>query len=403
MMATRARIVDDLDLAYPGADQIIYAGVRSDDDRLTYYLLGAVERIGPVRLAALRRPIAGFLRRRERESWFESRPARRVTIGVGHESDSIFQKPMEVGDESWVIEEYFGTAPVSPAVSFEDDEIFVSFTLRRPEEPDADEIERVLTPFVSRQKADLSVSTKVLPDHWDRDPPEFAAAVEIRCEFQRGATLTDAFRLGEEAKVLVDVVEGDEIPHRLALDLLRAGRWNLFKGRPESDWLEAKGAPYAEANRHLGKNWKYELAKDVAAFANSPEGGIIVIGMTTADDGDGEVINGFREFDLRRVTAGSYGNYVAQHIHPRVEGFEVARLPGREPGRGIVALAIPRQDPSSFPFLVRGVVRDGEVLGNHILWPVRQGDQTAILDADGLHARLRLGDQVMKGRMRPRG
>jgi hypothetical protein len=215
--------------------------------------------------------------------------------------------------------------------------------------------------------------------------------------------MLDAWHIGEDAAALIDVVQGDEIPRSMALDLLRSSRWGVFKGLSESDWFEAKGAPYAEANRRLGKNWKYELAKDVAAFANSPEGGIIVIGMITEDEGDGEVITGFREFDLKRVTAGSYGNYVAQHIHPRVEGFEVVRLPGRERRRGIVALVIPPQDPSNFPFLVRGVVRDGEVLGSHILWPVRQGDQTAVLDADGLHARLRLGDQVMKGRTPPRG
>jgi hypothetical protein len=120
--------------------------------------------------------------------------------------------------------------------------------------------------------------------------------------------------------------------------------------------------------------------------------------MTTQDGGDGEVITGFKEFDLKRVTATSYGNYIAQHVHPQVNGFEVVRVPGREQRRGIAALVIPPQDPSGFPFLVRGVVKNGKALGNHVLWPVRQGDRTALLDIDGLHTRLRLGDQAIKGR-----
>jgi len=119
--------------------------------------------------------------------------------------------------------------------------------------------------------------------------------------------------------------------------------------------------------------------------------------MTTDDEGDGEVITGFKEFDLKRVTAASHGNFIAQHVYPRVEGFEVVRVPGRERGRGIAALVIPPQKPSNQPFLVRGVVQGGDVRCSHILWPVRQGDQTALLDIDGIHSRLRLGDQAIKG------
>ena len=58
---------------------------------------------------------------------------------------------------------------------------------------------------------------------------------------------------------------------------------------------------------------------------------------------------------------------------------------------------IPPQKPSNLPFLVRGTINQGAVLGHHILWPVRQGDQTALLDIDGIHSRLRLGDQAIKG------
>ena len=50
-----------------------------------------------------------------------------------------------------------------------------------------------------------------------------------------------------------------------------------------------------------------------------------MLGMTTADEGDGEVITGFKEFDLKHVTASTYGNFVAQHVHPRLGGLTPAQ------------------------------------------------------------------------------
>jgi hypothetical protein len=392
-MAVRARIVDEFDPAQPRDGVLVFVSTTLDDP-LDHHLLAQFETAGPISLASLRRATDSFFRRMERDSWFGPGNSQRVTIGLRNESADEFLKTLVDAGNGHVHNPQFHDTPRPTAIHLDDEWCSVSFSLRRGEETDTREAEAVLAPFLKRLGATAKVSSGSTERH---EVPGFKIEVEIRPKFHRGATLLDAWRIGEDAAALIEVVEGDEIPRSMALDLLRSGRWGVFKGQPELDWFEAKGAPYAEANRHLGKNWKYELAKDVAAFANSPEGGFIVIGMTTEDEGDGEVITGFREFDLKRVTAGSYGNYVAQHVYPRVEGFEVVRLPGRERGRGIAALVIPRQDPSNLPFLVRGLVRDGEILGSHVLWPVRLGDQTAILDANGLHARLRLGDQVIKG------
>jgi hypothetical protein len=147
----------------------------------------------------------------------------------------------------------------------------------------------------------------------------------------------------------------------------------------------------------MGSNWRYELAKDVAAFANSPDGGLIVLGMVTKDVGDGDVISGRKEFDLKRAQTPAYRKYVAQLVYPQVEGFEVTRIDGTRDGYGLAVLTIPPQAQSRRPFLVRGVLRAGKVMGSHLLWPVRQADETVLLDITAIHDRLRLGDQVIKG------
>jgi hypothetical protein len=123
--------------------------------------------------------------------------------------------------------------------------------------------------------------------------------------------------------------------------------------------------------------------------------------MTTRDDGTGDTITGYHEFELDAVRRQSYRNAVARLVYPRISGFAVERLPGSRPGQGLVVLVVPGQEEAGRPYLVQGVVRDESVLGAHVLLPVRREDDVALMDAAGIHARLRLGEQVIEGRWRP--
>lgn len=152
-----------------------------------------------------------------------------------------------------------------------------------------------------------------------------------------------------------------------------------MRGQPEGQWLDAKGGPYALTGPNRDPLAAWELAKDVAAFANSPTGGLILLGATIRDRGDGETIAGFREFELNRLRRQAYRNHVAQKVFPRVVGFEVIWVERANSGRGLGLLVIPSQDDADKPFLVRGVVRDRRQLGAHMMWPVRREDDTAVL------------------------
>jgi hypothetical protein len=46
---------------------------------------------------------------------------------------------------------------------------------------------------------------------------------------------------------------------------------------------------------------------------------------------------------------------------------------------------------------VQGALSEGKVLGAHVLLPTRREDDTALSDAGAIHARLRLGEQVIAG------
>ncbi|HEY6760149.1 MAG TPA: RNA-binding domain-containing protein [Baekduia sp.] len=255
---------------------------------------------------------------------------------------------------------------------------------------DLDAIEPLLAPFFGRHGARLA---SVHDDPYD--DPHHMVEVGVAWPLAR-RTVADLFAFGNDVLALLEAADGGaEIEQSAAIDLLDAGRWDLFRGQPESGWLEAKGKPYDFRDPRA----EYELAKDVAAFANSPGGGLIVLGLTTTDTGDGDTVTGHKLIRLASIRRQRCRNVIARRVYPAVRGFEVRRIADAEKsGYGLAVLVIPSQREDATPFLVTGIVDDKGVLGAHILLSVRREDDTAHLDAASIHARLRLGEQMLAGR-----
>jgi hypothetical protein len=337
-------------------------------------VFGTLEGTGPAYLYSLRQ---AFMKLRQNEPFD---PSDRIELYLSHGPEKDLDR--------------LDGTPVSPSLALVGERLLVRVAVWPEIEPDLAAIRRLLEPFLARHRAScVSVSAEDETDPFtvEGDSP----FVEVLVDWPtKGRTVAEAWKFGEEMDALLRAGVGGEVTQATALDLLRGDKWELLLGQPESAWLEAKGEPYD----HLGKHWQYELAKDVAAFANSPEGGLIVIGMTTDDRGDGDTIRGFKEFELRRVRRQAYRNHVAQRVYPRVAGFDVERLEGSKKGNGLAVLVIPPQPKASQPFLVQGTLAGGAVLGAHVLLPVRREDDTAFMDAGDLHARIRLGEQVIAGK-----
>lgn len=212
----------------------------------------------------------------------------------------------------------------------------------------------------------------------------------------RGRTIADAWKFHLELRALLAAASNGELTPTTALDLLRAGRGDLLRGQPESAWLEAKAVPYGLDD----KNVRFELGKDVAAMANSRQGGIIVLGLSNEKKrrkGDIDTIGAYSEIDLRRVRRQRYRHLVANLVYPTLTGFDVELIEGLAQDRGIAVLVIPPQVETKRPFLVQGVIEDGNVLGRHVLLPWRREDEVDAMDAVAMHARIRLGEQAIAG------
>lgn len=393
------RLTNNLGVEATGRGEADLAFVLASEKGVDYVLVGTLEGIGSASLAAMRSTLRRWHRRyqtRRPHALGEASYPERVWIGLRDLPELEFQSRLR-GDSDWLHDSHRGVPPTSPAIYLDDeDEFWSRFAIRREDRPEPGEVQRLLGAYLERNGAIARIEVEELEEHEGRG---FTLSVDLNRSFPRGAIVADAWQFAEEARALVGAAEGGNLPRNGAVDLLRAGRWDTFLGQPESEWLEAKGAPYDHLQSRMGPNWRYELAKDVAAFANSSDGGLIVMGMVTKDVGGGDIISGRKEFDLKRVQAPAYRKHVAQLVYPQVDGFEVTRIDGSRKGYGLAVLTIPPQPRSRQPFLVRGVLQAGKVMGGHLLWPVRQADETVLLDIAAVHDRLRLGDQVIKGKL----
>ena len=370
-------------------------------DVVEHILLGTLVGAESAYLDSLRQAMVRWRREaqetRNERSWF-GRDECRVWVGLSRSSEEDFQSYLDQ-DPIWHMEDFMEIPPTSPAFFLEDERLRMRIQVWREKKPNRTAARRLLTPFLKRHGASCDISVAKI-DKYGEEGEGFNLAVDLDRSYPQGATVAEAWKFGDEAQALLQAAEGEEIPQSIALDLLGAGRWELFYGQRESEWLEVKDRPYDHLKEKVGMQWRFELAKDVAAMANVPGGGVIVIGMSTGDEGDGDFINGHVEFDLKRVTGPVYRGHVAQLVYPSVEGFEVRRVKGTKKGQGLAILVIPPQPELSRPFLVQGAYREGNLNEKLILLPVRRGDETDLLDVGALHTRLSLGQQLIAGKHR---
>jgi hypothetical protein len=208
----------------------------------------------------------------------------------------------------------------------------------------------------------------------------------------RGKTLGFLFTLMEDAAALIAAVAGGGLTLQRTVDLLQAGHAAALIKQPESVWLDGKRAPY----RLNEESQKWELAKDVAAFANAASGGVIVIGARTSSTRDGDVVEAITEIDLSMIRTQSYRPIIMNRVHPTIEGL-VVRTVDLGGGRGIAYVHVPPQPEERKPFAVRGAMVAGRVQSSFICIPTRDGEDTRYADLTEVYGLIQAGRARLTG------
>lgn len=156
-----------------------------------------------------------------------------------------------------------------------------------------------------------------------------------------------------------------ERQHNLTMDLqslqriIKSEDFIKLIGCLEDEFLEVKSKPY----KLESESGRFELAKDVSAFANAG-GGYLLIGVTTNknQDSDLEIINGFQDFSGNDFNPSQYEGIIKEYVFPNSDDINVILSPVNKNNPRIGIITIPAQKEEKKPFLINKVSDEGEKL-----------------------------------------
>ena len=184
---------------------------------------------------------------------------------------------------------------------------------------------------------------------------------------------------GDTWRVLVKDIGG-------ARAALRAGVPADLLGLAECGWLDVKAGVY----RLDDPAKALELAKDVAAFANTGTGGMILVGYTTRKDYDREIIDEVRPVRRALVDLDRYRKLIRERVIPAPRGFSVDFV-HTDPETGILVIDVPAQPVALLPYVVPGPAGTAGPSRLSVAVPVREADATVWLPQPEIQRMLAAG------------
>lgn len=202
-------------------------------------------------------------------------------------------------------------------------------------------------------------------------------ALTVEYEHTNGRSVGDLLDMAGSARALLQSARNGDINREVARDLIAAGHGSALVGRPESQWLEAKSQSW-NLDTVAGK---FELAKDLSAFANAG-GGIILMPAKTSGESGEDIISKVGEMPLERFSETQLRDTIEHRIFPPLRGLEIDVI-NISADRGQIVITIPAHRPEDWPHLV--------VVDNAITAFVREGAHVRPLTAQELHGHIRAG------------
>ncbi|MFF4551092.1 RNA-binding domain-containing protein [Streptomyces sp. NPDC001435] len=169
-----------------------------------------------------------------------------------------------------------------------------------------------------------------------------------------------------------------------ARSALRGHTPTALLGLRESQWLDAKGAPYELRDPAKVE----ELAKDVTAFANGG-GGLLVLGITTRLEHGEEVLDRIASVDRSAVDLDQVRKVIRERVTPAPRGVTVGWSDDEQ--SRVVFIDIPQQAPGTVFVVAAPAGKPGQVPAHTVAVPVRDADGTHWLPRTEIQRLLSMG------------
>lgn len=252
------------------------------------------------------------------------------------------------------------------------------------EEPDETLVRSLIDPTLERERMQIA-EVRLSKEKW-------GWGIDLTLEVPlRGQTVAESLRRADAVREIIETAYAQEFDAGAAASVIRAGHPELLIGTFESEWLDAKRSPY---RLDLAAE-RYELAKDVAAFANAA-GGLILIGVKTKGRPEGDEIRSVNECVLADVSPREWRSLIDKRVHPRIEGLSVERIERSSVERGVVLVQVPGQADRQKPFLVLGTRNGSQVSELGFTYAIRDGDGTRAPRIEVVHQLIRAGQAALE-------
>jgi hypothetical protein len=250
-----------------------------------------------------------------------------------------------------------------------------------------DDVRGVLGPLFLRHRMTLRT---VMPHQSYMSGPPWLWVAEIDFS-QRARPLASILSAAKEISALLEAFHTKVLDRSSARDLVLAGRAELLVGQRESQWLDAKKLSYPISS----SEGKIQIAEAVARFANSEDGGLIVIGIETRKDSSGsEILRRVRPIAKQRGSRDRHRQALEQHLYPLPDYLRIDVV---DYGAGeVILIDIPGQREELKPFLVQGSIVNGKYQGAYISWVRRRDDASFPITASMIHATLVAGRSALR-------
>ncbi len=140
--------------------------------------------------------------------------------------------------------------------------------------------------------------------------------------------------------------------------ILDSHAYDSLIGLEEDTWLEVKGRNPYDFTTPEGR---FELAKDVSAFANA-DGGILIVGLTTVriPAAKTERITAHDLCTPEEFTVEQYRGLITEHVYPGIKDLNIYWSPVNPEGtQGLGVIEVPTQSPNHKYFLTAKFVESG--------------------------------------------
>lgn len=253
---------------------------------------------------------------------------------------------------------------------------------------DEDDVVALISPLLQRKRLSLLdlVADGDGQGHW---------MLTFRLGFNsRGRSLFDLYSDALLVQALLEASSGD-VSHQTVSELIRGGNAEALLGQPEGHWLEVK-RQHADLMTDVGK---IRLAQWVAQFANAPNGGVLVLGLVTKDQGSGDVITKVSPLPPLTGARRKYVQVIDTKVIPPIEDLQVEVVAH---GDGeLILIEVPPQSEENKPFLVHGAVVEGKAQGTFFSIVRRRNDEMASTHPANVHANLTVGRAFLRGNITP--